>query len=187
MAPDLTGSEAMAFPEARFVELTEALCPAPRSVRPNGIAVVQGETRGCTHCGRPWSTWWRIRSWIPRHERSANLLAETIAWMGHSSNQWEPERFPVNGARRSVAKRAQEFIEEHYWDSIRIEDLCRVTGVGVRTLQRCFREYFDLTISEYLKALRLDAARRELAAALSSWRMRISRALSVRLPKTRKP
>jgi AraC-like DNA-binding protein len=68
--------------------------------------------------------------------------------------RWEPERFRVNGAQRSVAKRAQEFIEEHYWDSVRLEDLCRVTGVGIRTLQRSFREYFDLTISEYLKALR---------------------------------
>jgi AraC-like DNA-binding protein len=46
-----------------------------------------------------------------------------------------------------------------------MEDLCRVTGVGVRTLQRCFREYFDMTISEYLKTKRLDAARRELDGA----------------------
>ena len=45
-----------------------------------------------------------------------------------------------------------------------MEDLCRVTGVGVRTLQRSFREYFDLSISEYLKTVRLGAAHRELAA-----------------------
>ena len=36
--------------------------------------------------------------------------------------------------------------------------------MGVRTLQRCFREYFDLTITEYVKTVRLDAARRKLAA-----------------------
>jgi transcriptional regulator GlxA family with amidase domain len=46
-----------------------------------------------------------------------------------------------------------------------MEDLCRVTGVGVRTLQRCFRQYFDFSITAYLKTLRLDAARRALAAA----------------------
>jgi AraC-like DNA-binding protein len=71
----------------------------------------------------------------------------------------------VNGARRHVAKLAQEFIEEHHHEAVRIEDLCRVTGVGIRTLQRCFREYFDLTITEYLKTVRLDAALRELVAA----------------------
>jgi transcriptional regulator GlxA family with amidase domain len=37
--------------------------------------------------------------------------------------------------------------------------------VGVRTLQRCFREYFNITVSNYLKAVRLDSARRELVAA----------------------
>ena len=40
-----------------------------------------------------------------------------------------------------------------------------MTGVGVRTLQRCFREYFNLTITDYLKTARLDAAHRDLAVA----------------------
>jgi len=60
---------------------------------------------------------------------------------------------------------AQEFIEEHYREAVRIEDLCRVTGVAVRTLQRCFREYFDVTISEFLKTVRLNAAYRSLSAS----------------------
>lgn len=36
---------------------------------------------------------------------------------------------------------------------------------GRRTLQRSFRKYFDLTITAYLKTVRLDATRRELLAA----------------------
>jgi len=32
-------------------------------------------------------------------------------------------------------------------------------------VQRCFREYFDLTITDYLKTIRLDGANRELAGA----------------------
>ncbi len=27
----------------------------------------------------------------PRHERAANLVAEAIAWIAHSSNRWIPE------------------------------------------------------------------------------------------------
>ena len=48
----------------------------------------------------------------PRHERAANLVAEAIAWMAHSSNRWIPEGLTVNGARRRIARRAQEYIEE---------------------------------------------------------------------------
>nr|MDJ0869302.1 helix-turn-helix domain-containing protein [Myxococcota bacterium] len=70
-----------------------------------------------------------------------------------------------DGARHRVAKLARSFIEENYRNAIRLEDLCTVTGVGIRTLQRCFREYFALTIMEYIKTVRLEAARRHLAAA----------------------
>jgi transcriptional regulator GlxA family with amidase domain len=74
----------------------------------------------------------------------------------------------VNKARIRVARLAQEYIEAHYSEAVHVEDLCRVTGVGVRTLQRCFREYFNLTVSDYLKTVRLDSARRELLAAHGS-------------------
>jgi AraC-like DNA-binding protein len=38
-----------------------------------------------------------------------------------------------------------------------------VTGVGVRTLQRCFKEYFQVTITDYILNVRLQNAYRELA------------------------
>jgi transcriptional regulator GlxA family with amidase domain len=70
--------------------------------------------------------------------------------------------------RFHVAKIAQDYIESHYQEAVHIEDLCRVSRVGVRTLQRYFREYFDVPVSQYLKTVRLDSARRELVAANSS-------------------
>ena len=88
-----------------------------------------------------------------------------IAWMVHSSHRLRPEGLGTCSVRGQVARLTREFIEEHYREAIRLEDLCRVAGVGVRTLQRCFREYFDLTITDYLKTLRLNAARRGLAEA----------------------
>ena len=48
---------------------------------------------------------------------------------------------------------------------IHLEDLCRHSGVGIRTVQRCFREYFDLSVTDYLKTVRLDSAYRELMTA----------------------
>ena len=64
-----------------------------------------------------------------------------------------------------VARQAKAYIDAHYMDAVHIKDLCRVTGVGVRTLQRCFRECLNITGSNYLKTVRLEAARRELAAS----------------------
>jgi transcriptional regulator GlxA family with amidase domain len=98
-------------------------------------------------------------------EQLSNLIAETIAWVGRSCGQWKPDTSSINGWRTRAARQAQEFIEQHYRGPVRLEDLCRVTGVGARSLQRCFREYFDLTITDYLKTARLDAAYRALALA----------------------
>ncbi len=165
VAPDLIGSEAVLVPEARFIEMTEVLCPTPKSVRPDRMAVIEGDTTQLHVLRKALIDLVAHPNSDPDPERVSNLIAEMIAWMGHSSSHWRPEGLIFNGARRRVAKLAQEFIEAHYREAVHIEDLCRVTGVAVRTLQRCFREYFDLTITEYLKTVRLDAASRELLAA----------------------
>ncbi len=73
-------------------------------------------------------------------------------------------------ARICIAKLAQEYIEVYYNETICMEDLCRVTGVGLRTLQRYFKEYFDLSIAEYIKTARLNSAHRELTKARASER-----------------
>ena len=82
-----------------------------------------------------------------------------------ASRNWTPQALPFDGARRGVAKRARAFIDGHFREPVRMEDLCRATGVGVRTLQRCFRQCFGVTVTSYLKAVRLDAAYRDLIAA----------------------
>ena len=95
-------------------------------------------------------------------EEAANIVAATIAWVGESSKQHSPTELSENVAGIKVARIAQQYIESHYHESVHLEDLCRVTGVGTRTLQRCFQKYFDIPVSTYLKTLRLDLARREL-------------------------
>ena len=68
----------------------------------------------------------------------------------------------------SVARRAREYIEDHYDSTIRMEDLCRCTGVSIRTLQRSFSEYFQMSPFDYIKARRLNAARQALVAGEAS-------------------
>ena len=62
-----------------------------------------------------------------------------------------------------IARSAKEYIETNFHHPVHLEDLSRHTGVGIRMVQRCFREHFDTTITDFLKAVRLDAANRELA------------------------
>ena len=79
---------------------------------------------------------------------------------------------PENGGEKSigsrsmrVARSAQDYIEEHYRGTMRMEDLCRCTGVSLRTLQQYFAEYFQLSPSNFIRVRRLHAARQAFLAA----------------------
>ena len=163
VGPSLVGSEAMAVPEVRFIEMIEVL--SPTSERPEKMATIEGNTAALHELRNAVAGLIAQPELDPNGEQVANLIGQTIAWIGDSCSQFGLERLTRNAARSRVAKLAQEFIEEHYRERVCIEDLCRITGVGVRTLQRCFRGYFNFTITDYLNAVRLDSARRELAAA----------------------
>jgi AraC-like DNA-binding protein len=162
--PDLSGSEGIAVPESRFVEMTRVLCPTLHTDWPERMAVIQGDSAQLE----------RLRQAVldlivqredPHPEQVSNLIAETIAWIGRYSERSSPERFRFNGFRRRIAKLAQQYIEDNYRVAVRLEDLCRVSGVGARQLQRIFRGYFGITITEYLKTVRLNAAHRELSVS----------------------
>lgn len=65
--------------------------------------------------------------------------------------------------RTKIAKLTQKYIEVHYRETIKLEDLCLEMGIGTRKLQRCFKETFSLTITDYIKSTRLNAVNQELA------------------------
>jgi AraC-like DNA-binding protein len=159
----LAGSDDIGIPEERFFEMAEAMCPTFHP--PKEPTVVAGNPaelrtlrRGILGLLRP-----PERRLDP--ERLSNLIAEAVAWIDRSLSGAKPANLRVRRARARVAKQAREFIEENYRDPVRLEGLCRVTAVPARTLQRCFRDYFDLAITDYLKTVRLNAAHRDLAAA----------------------
>ena len=64
-----------------------------------------------------------------------------------------------------MAEQSKAFIDGHFREPVRMEDLRHATGVSVRTLQRCFKQYFGVTTTRYLRAVRLDAAYRDLIEA----------------------
>ena len=97
-------------------------------------------------------------------ETISNMLARIILWMDESTSSAKSERF-ATGRSVAVARLAQSYIEENYSRSIRMQDLCVFTKVSLRTLQRCFATHFQITPTQYIKARRLNAARRALSKA----------------------
>ena len=161
-APDSSGCEAFCVPASRFYSLVDTLCPRGRSIQPGDMLAVAGDTAQLYRLRRAILELVTHPELDPRHERQANLIAEVIAWMGDSETRWRPQGFPVNGERRRIALRARDYMEDHLAETLRMEDVCREIGVGLRRMQRAFADYFQMSPYVYLKKLRLDRARRSL-------------------------
>ncbi len=101
-------------------------------------------------------------------EDFSHLLSRFLDLMAGEPEKRQREVSLGNRSTGRVARRAQEYIEDHYPHTIRMEDLCRCIGVSLRTLQRSFSDYFQMTPFEYITARRLNAARQALVAGDSS-------------------
>jgi AraC-like DNA-binding protein len=62
-------------------------------------------------------------------------------------------------------RRVEQFIEEHARDMITLTDLTGIAGVSTRALQTSFRRFRNTTPMAYLRAIRLELARTDLANA----------------------
>lgn len=161
----LAGSEAFSIPETRYHEIIETLSRVSKpTILENPYVIREADTQLQA-----------LRKILleliahpdvdPNPECLSNVLAATVAWLQSTSGFDCQDHIKCPGARSRIAKLAQEYIEEHYHEAVSTEDLCRVTCASARSLQRCFREYFDLTPTAYLKMVRLNTAHRELASA----------------------
>jgi AraC family ethanolamine operon transcriptional activator len=69
--------------------------------------------------------------------------------------------------RCRIVERAKEYVLEHADEPVQVADLCRALGVSRRTLQYCFQEVLETNPATYLRAIRLNAARRDIKALAS--------------------
>jgi AraC-like DNA-binding protein len=166
VGPSLVGSDSIVISEKRYAELTQTLCPTIE--RPEVLTLFEGDNAQFLALRQAVTEIVAHPELDSNGETAANVVASVIAWIGDISGQHSPIEISGSMRRIHIAKIVQDYIESHYQDAVHIEDLCRVSAVGVRTLQRYFREYFDLPVSQYLKTVRLDSARRELVTANSS-------------------
>jgi AraC-like DNA-binding protein len=165
VGPAQIGSDSILIPTQRFHELVERLCTSLEPIE--SLHVVTSEL--VSYPG--------IRDAIPAlishsecsddPEVFSHLLALLISSLETSSDRQATDRI-TNAARTRVAHQAQEYIEENFQQTIRMDGVCQATGVGLRTLQRAFIEYFSISVTQYLKLVRLNALQRDLHAAVPS-------------------
>lgn len=163
-----SGTEAIAIPEARFIEMTETLFPTEGLISSEKPVVIRGDTAQLCALRNSLIELMAFPESKPSPEYLSNVITAMLTWLIESQGQCRPERILINRKRIHIAKLARDFIEEHYSQAITTESLCLVTGASARSLQRCFLEYFNLTITDYLKMVRLNAAQRELTSTHSS-------------------
>ena len=165
VVPGESACETLSVPRADFEQSVRALFPGMHT---NGrpVRVCQGDPSRVPALRREMTG--LLRDGRMSLEGVSNLLTRFLELMAGDPGNSPGEKSLGNGSARRVARCAQEYIEEHYPGTIRMEDLCCHTKVSLRTLQRSFAGYFQVTPSEFIRARRLDAARRGLLAADSS-------------------
>ena len=74
---------------------------------------------------------------------------------------------PKKGRRLQVMTELIGWIDENYTENITLLDLSRVAGLNEKYLCRFFKEYTGRTPVDYINALRIEAACREMAQGMS--------------------
>ena len=75
---------------------------------------------------------------------------------------------PPSRLRDQALKKALDYIAEYSGETLKVLDLCKVTGVSVRTLRYAFLDRFGISPKAYLVTYRLNKVRKELLASSSS-------------------
>lgn len=94
------------------------------------------------------------------HRMLNHSLLEALIYAVESPDmrRWprDPTRAPM------IARSAREFIDAHVDEPFTVTDLCREVGCSRRTLQYAFEKAFGVNPVAYVRAVRLDGARRDL-------------------------
>ncbi len=84
-----------------------------------------------------------------------SLPHNLVEWMRHGQGTAAPY----------YVRRAEEFIRAHSTDALSLEDIAEAASVSIRSLHNGFRRFRDTTPMAYLKMVRLELSRQELAQA----------------------
>ncbi|WP_396269194.1 helix-turn-helix domain-containing protein [Ideonella sp.] len=90
-------------------------------------------------------------------------LTQTVILAMHSEESHQAQTIPRRAdTRLKVVKRAIEYMRAHLHEDIGVPEICAAAFASRRSLQYCFEEFMQTTPQAYLRALRLNEARRAL-------------------------
>lgn len=96
-------------------------------------------------------------------ELLASTVSQTVLLAMASEGDMGASAIPRRAdTRMRVVKRAVEFIRANLHNDIGVPEICSAACASRRTLQYCFEEFMLTTPQAYLRALRLNEARRAL-------------------------
>lgn len=158
-----TDSLSVFMPEKRFQELAERLQPDGTKILQRG----EGSVKQCTK-GALASLWREANEMLLGNTSAAveaellpNLAAALVLLASDNKGEVFSSRVHVH---RSL-ERAKDYIHSHLASAIRLEDVCRYAGLGMRSLQYHFAHQYQTTPTRYILWHRMNLARRRLVAA----------------------
>ncbi|HEX7908595.1 MAG TPA: helix-turn-helix domain-containing protein [Paraburkholderia sp.] len=77
----------------------------------------------------------------------------------------EPAAMPARPRRQSIVSEAREYVLVNRERAVNVPELCERLHVSRRTLQYCFQDVLGMAPATYLRAIRLNGARRDLSNA----------------------
>jgi AraC family ethanolamine operon transcriptional activator len=107
--------------------------------------------------------------WLTAHAQQ-HLLDEVLSGLVQILTVGEkgPRDNVSSQHARRMLRRTKDYLHAHTDRCVTVHELCEQLGSSPRALQDCFRKYVGLSPKTYLKAVKLNEARRELRRADSS-------------------
>ncbi len=97
---------------------------------------------------------------LVRAQLESYVISQLLAVMSHEHR--DAIEHPHRAATRRHVDRARDFIQEHIAEPITVADVARAVFVSVRALQASFREEVGISPKQYIDAIRMERAFRDL-------------------------
>ncbi|WOD18036.1 helix-turn-helix domain-containing protein [Paraburkholderia kirstenboschensis] len=99
-----------------------------------------------------------------RENLQASVLA-TLFDAGALPRSSEPMAMPARARRQSIVSEARDYVLANRDRAVGVQELCERLHVSRRTLQYCFQDVLGMAPATYVRAIRLNGARRDLCNA----------------------
>jgi AraC-like DNA-binding protein len=117
-----------------------------------------------------------------RAHAEGTLAALVLSSLEHSYSAAYRGEKQTSSAAPACVRRAEDFARTHACESIGLDEIAQAAGVSTRTLHKAFRHFRETTPLAFLKSVRLDTARGELARAAAEGRSVADVALACGMP-----